>query len=136
MLDPSLYETLLDRLKLPSDDGCWEWKGARNGSGYGTIYINRKRQFAHRAMWQAVKGPIGAGQVICHSCDNPACVRPDHLFAGSLADNNRDRHAKGRSVHGGRRPRITAHWNAPLNFADVWTDQCEPEPHDLRDLGA
>ncbi len=52
---------------------------------------------AHRAGWQILGGQLSAGEMICHSCDNPACVRPSHWFKGTAIDNNRDRHVKGRS---------------------------------------
>lgn len=51
-------------------------------------------------MWEAVHGPIPSGMNVCHTCDNPPCVRPDHLFLGSHAVNQRDRKAKGRSGYG------------------------------------
>jgi len=71
---------------------CWEWEGSRFPSGYGRL----KRMRAHRAVWEAVYGPIPAGLCVLHRCDNPPCVRPDHLRLGTQADNMRDRASKGR----------------------------------------
>lgn len=80
-------------------DGCWEWTGPRNPNGYGTLAFEGRPQRAHRAAWEVSRGPIPAGAHVLHRCDNPPCVRPDHLFLGSNKDNVADRHAKGRDAH-------------------------------------
>lgn len=87
--------------KSSEPDGCWEWTACRDRFGYGvcskTILNTSTR--AHRAIWQILFGEIPEGYVICHKCDNPPCVRPDHLFPGTALDNMRDKVAKGRA-HG------------------------------------
>lgn len=75
-------------------DGCWVWQGPTNRKGYG-IYA---QWTAHREAWRRTNGPIPDGMLVCHHCDNPPCVRPVHLFLGTITDNNRDRAAKGRSA--------------------------------------
>lgn len=86
--------------RLPQSDGCWIWVGSRNVKGYGQIQLGRRGLrpvLAHRASWEIHFGPIPDGQFVMHKCDNPPCVRPDHLRLGSAAENTRDMIAKGRA---------------------------------------
>lgn len=94
-LNSSTAEKLWARVE--ETDGCWLWPGMKNEKGYGLV----KRSTggydkAHRVAYASKVGPIGPGLMVCHRCDQPACVRPDHLFVGTALDNNRDRQRKGR----------------------------------------
>lgn len=90
--------TLADRFWsfVRKGDGCWEWQGHINAFGYGEIYVNRKHVRAHRLSWEINNGPVPGGLYVCHLCDNPKCVRPDHLFVGTHRDNMQDGKSKGR----------------------------------------
>ncbi len=86
---------------------------------------------AHRAMWAAVHGAIPKSKIILHRCDNPKCCRPDHLQVGTLADNNRDRDAKGRTVTR-RKQRFRALHTTKVDDADLWGEHCALDAHDMR----
>lgn len=77
-------------------ESCWLWIGSKGSRGYGQLHINRKPVRAHRFSWELHYGPIPAGMEVCHHCDNPPCVRPDHFFLGTQADNLKDMVNKGR----------------------------------------
>lgn len=90
--------------KQDSADSCWLWRGARSNAGYGVMQLFEKRRgLAHRFSYEIAYGSIPAGLSICHKCDNPLCVRPDHLFAASQRVNIQDAKAKGRLGSEGRK---------------------------------
>lgn len=80
------------------ENGCWIWTGARRTSGYGVFKLNGKAESAHRVSYKLFKGDIPPGVFVCHTCDNPICVNPDHLFLGTASDNMMDAQSKGRLV--------------------------------------
>lgn len=84
------------------DNGCWYWSGMKRGK-YGLVRIGGRRIAAHRASYQLFVGEISGGLLVCHTCDNPICVNPDHLFLGTYLDNYQDMIEKGREVYGDRR---------------------------------
>ncbi len=94
----SLRETFIRRLEhyIEKSDGCWRWKGCLSTRGYGKIFFHRKHWSAHRAAWTVYKGSIPKGKIICHTCDNPQCTNPDHLFIGTFKDNTIDAAKKAR----------------------------------------
>lgn len=81
-------------------DGCWIFQGTKNDAGYGRIMVGGKKRYAHRVSYETFNGPIDTGLYVCHSCDRPSCVNPDHLWTGTGKDNARDMSRKGRAPSG------------------------------------
>lgn len=82
-------------------DDCWDWIGATVSGGYGCLMVRAQHRvsLAHRIAWEMFKGPIPAGLVVCHTCDRPQCVNPEHLFLGTNHENILDSVRKGRHKH-------------------------------------
>ncbi len=96
MFDIDYFEYVLKRFwrNVNKTNGCWLWKNP-SGNGYGYLSINDTGVLAHRMSWIIHYGSL-KNMWVLHKCDNPACVRPDHLFLGTQTDNMRDCGAKGR----------------------------------------
>ena len=112
--------------------GCWIWKAATDGNGYGqiAIYHDRARP-AHRVSWELHRGKITDGLWVLHRCDVPACVNPDHLFLGTLADNWADCVEKVRSG----RPTIRGEKNKAAKLTEDMVSDIRTRRMSQREFG-
>lgn len=95
----STEERLMQRVRK-LESGCWVWIASKDQDGYPIFRASVAGQYfhrGHRASYAMFKGAIHEGMHVCHTCDNPSCVNPDHLFLGTIEDNMKDKVAKGRS---------------------------------------
>ncbi len=113
------------RKKVDKSGECWNWTGCESGADgkYGGINILGKKKRVHRVSYEIHIGPIPEGSQVCHHCDNPKCVRPDHLFLGTAKDNNQGCIAKGRrnfQINPDFMPHGTANRLAKLTEKKIW----------------
>lgn len=94
--DEEFVQEFWNRVDVRGPDDCWVWQAQRDRDGYGGVEYGGKKQKSHRVSYVLANGEIPNGLCVLHSCDNPPCCNPAHLFAGTDADNVRDREAKGR----------------------------------------
>lgn len=104
------------KIDTAHETDCHIWIGYRNPAGYGVFIVDRKPVGAHRMAWRLANGPIPDGMLVCHRCDNPSCVNPDHLFLGTQLDNMRDMVKKKRA-----KPQPKQHGKAFMQPSDYVT---------------
>lgn len=120
--------SIADRLMALSEDGpngCRVWRGATNKKvgGYGMLNVEGKPRYVHRLAWEAVNGAIPAGKHVCHHCDTPLCINPEHMFLGDQAANMADKVAKERQHRGEEHPL------AKLTADDILAIRASDEAH-------
>lgn len=100
----TLEERFWSKVGCGVSTACWDWNASKRGKGYGSLRVGSRRdgtsrsESAHRLAWTFTHGPIPDGLCVLHRCDNPPCCNPDHLFLGTVRENNQDRNQKGRTA--------------------------------------
>jgi hypothetical protein len=98
-LSTPIAERFNSKVDKSNPEGCWLWLGHRSSGGYGKL----GNKIASRISWEITNGAIPEGLDVCHHCDNPPCVNPNHLFLGNASDNIKDAVSKGRINHRGEK---------------------------------
>lgn len=102
---PAVIDMAIERFNKKvskAANGCMVWTASVHDDGYGHFSIKYRNIRAHRFAFMVYRGPIPEGMFVCHSCDNPICVNPEHLWLGTAIENNKDKELKGRQAHGDR----------------------------------
>jgi len=111
--EKTIKERFDEKYELITESGCWIWNASVNYRGYGKFQLKSNTTAgAHRVSWELHFGKIPDGLYVCHKCDIPSCVNPNHLFLGTAKDNTADMHKKGRSPKGFKRNPKTCSDNA------------------------
>lgn len=101
--DTRLPRRFWDKVSPEPNSGCWLWMGSHNAKGYGELWFGDRNERAHRLSYEFLVADLPGDWLVCHRCDNPACVNPAHLFVGTAAQNTADMVNKGRHVPAPRR---------------------------------
>lgn len=98
-----IVQRLLSRMKIDQETGCWNYTWYINDQGYGRIFYKGRSRAAHRTMLMITSGEERKGYDACHTCDNRKCINPDHLWWGTMRENQADKVKKGRNYTGDQR---------------------------------
>lgn len=118
------------KVEIRNIDECWLWQASKTNAGYGQFWCDDSLQLAHRISWKIHYGEIPIGMLVCHKCDTPSCVNPNHLWLGTSNDNMQDKMKKNRGkwatgiqsgayTHPEKRPHGDSHGKTKLSSNDI-----------------
>jgi hypothetical protein len=116
---PHTIERFWSKVARGAPDQCWPWKGGTDGRGYGKVFASDRHRKAHVVAYEIIVGPVPEGKVLCHSCDNPPCCNPGHLWPGTKRENSEDMWKKGRARPNGLDARGSRNSKAILTEVDI-----------------
>lgn len=96
----TIEERFWRKVKKGEENSCWEWIAGRTIDGYGSFWFNNRVMKSHKVSYLLHTGDVPTGMCVCHTCDNPLCVNPKHLWLGTQLENIEDRQKKGRNNKG------------------------------------
>lgn len=125
-------ERFISKFIVDKKSGCWVWSGPVSKDGYGIFRESSdiKSMAAHRASYRIFRGKIKEGMFICHKCDNPPCVNPDHLYVGTPQDNSNDMVKRNRSLAGEKNYKSKLNDWQVIKIRELW-DSGELSQRDL-----
>lgn len=130
VLTEKVKSRFLSHVKIGTAQDCWEWAGHKDYQGYGIVKVRPKLYRAPRMAWVIANGTeIPDGMMVCHTCDNPSCVNPHHLFLGLNEENVKDKVAKGRQSRAGKGSPGESHPRAILKESQVLEIRKRYLPH-------
>lgn len=136
----TLQERFSDKFIPEPNSGCWLWTAAATKQGYGVFNMDGSGIGAHRASWIMENGDIPDGLCVCHKCDVPSCVNPEHLFLGTYKENTQDMIRKGRRVEPDPTNRMRGEYWRNAHAGTLPTGEnhhsAKLTEHDVRDIRA
>lgn len=110
--------------KVNKTNNCWNWTACKDKDGYGVFNINPNRKYekAHRFIYELQFGEIPKDKIVCHHCDNPSCVNPQHIYLGTYTSNARDREKRnrGRDQNGTKNHMAVLNWGKVKRIRGMW----------------